>query len=200
MFLSNPTADDAVQALFREAESEDGYVMNFLRLWAWRPDVHVAFNETRQLLASTTLLSEREVAILNSTTASRSGDAYCSISWGTKLAGLCDAAMAAALLRGDDTPAFTPRERALVAWASAVVENPNRTTREDVQVLRVAGLSDREIFEATLFVTFRLAFMTVNDALGAQPDRQLAQAAPTVVLESVTFGRTVHDRSIESQP
>jgi alkylhydroperoxidase family enzyme len=181
MFLSNPTADDAVQALFREAESEDGYVMNFLRLWAWRPDVHVAFNETRQLLASTTLLSEREVAILNSTTASRSGDAYCSISWGTKLAGLCDAAMAAALLRGDDTPAFTPRERALVAWASAVVENP-------------------DIFEATLFVAFRLAFMTVNDALGAQPDRQLAQAAPTVVLESVTFGRTVHDRSIESQP
>jgi uncharacterized peroxidase-related enzyme len=196
MFLSDPPADDAVRALFSEAQSEDGYVQNFVRLWGWRPDVHAAFTEVRKLLVTTALLSPREIAILNATTASRLGDAYCSIAWGAKLADACDPATAAALLRGDDAPAFTRRERALVAWSSAVVEDPNGTTREDVEALKAAGFSEAEIFEATLFVAFRLAFSTVNDALGARPDRQLAQTAPPAVLASVTFGRAVDDDSI----
>jgi uncharacterized peroxidase-related enzyme len=193
MFLSDPPLDNDVRGLLSEAESEDGYVMNYVRLWAWRPDVHVAYSAARQLLASKALLSGREIAILNSTTASRLGDAYCSIAWGTKLANLSDAATAAALLRGDDAPAFTERERALQAWASAVVGDPNSTTREDIDTLRAAGLSEAEIFEATLFVAFRLAFSTVNDALGARPDRRLAQTAPAPILASVTVGRAVEE-------
>lgn len=200
MFLANPPADDAVRALFYEGESEDGYVMNFLRLWAWRPDVHVAFAGVKELLASKTQLSEREIAILNSTTASCVGDSYCSIAWGTKLADVCDDTTAAALLRGDDIPALSPRERALAVWARAVVEDPNATTRDDVEALRAVGLSDQEIFEATVVVAFRIAFTTVNDALGAQPDRQLAQTAPPAVLASVTFGRPVDDGANESGP
>lgn len=191
MFLSDAPADETVRALFAEGESEDGYVANYLRLWAWRPDVHIAFTKARELLGSTALLSEREIAILNSTTASRIGDAYCSIAWGTKLAGVTDTATAAALLRSDDTPALSARERTLVEWASKVVEDPNGTSREDIEALQAAGLSDPEIFEATLFVAFRLAFTTVNGALGTRPDRQLAKTAPSAVLESVTFGRAM---------
>jgi hypothetical protein len=74
-----------------------------------------------------------------------------------------------------------------------VVEDPNATTREDVEELKAAGLSEAEIFEATLFVAFRLAFSTVNDALGTRPDRRLAQSVPPAVLASVTFGRAVED-------
>ena len=54
------------------------------------------------------------------------------------------------------------------------VEGANRKLRE-------LGLGDREIFEATAFVAFRLAFSTINDALGAAPDKQLADTAPTQV-------------------
>ncbi len=189
MFLSNPPADDAVQSLLEKAKSDDGYVMNYVRLWAWRPDVHRAYSDTRQLLASTTRLSAREVAILNSTTASRLGDSGCSLAWGSKLAGLCDDATAAAMLRGDDTPGLTARERALGTWAAALIADPNNTTAADVEALRTAGLSEQEIFDATVLVAFRLAFCTVNDALGVPPDRRLAQDAPPAVLASVTFGR-----------
>lgn len=191
MFLSDPPNDDAVRALHDEARLEDGYVMNFIRLWAWRPDVFRAFRDARTLLAARTALSPREIAILNSTTASRLGDAYCSIAWGTKLASLSNAATAAALLRRDDTPELSLRECALVSWASAVVANPNHTTRADVETLRTAGFSEREIFDATLLVSFRLAFGTVNDALGAGPDRQLVDAAPPDILASVNYGRAV---------
>src|SRR5450755_4295432 len=191
MFLSNPAPDESVRSLLDAAKEEDGYVMNFVRLWAWRPDVHITFSEARKLLALKSGLSAREIAALNSTTASCAGDSGCSIAWGTKFADLCDASTAAALIRGDDAPALTVRERALRAWASALVEDPNATTREDIETLHAAGLSDQEIFDATVLIAFRLAFCTVNDALGVRPDRQLAQAAPAAILESVTFGRVV---------
>jgi hypothetical protein len=42
-----------------------------------------------------------------------------------------------------------------------------------------------------MLVAFRLAFTTVNDALGARPDRALAAEAPREIVESVTFGRPV---------
>jgi alkylhydroperoxidase family enzyme len=51
------------------------------------------------------------------------------------------------------------------------VRDPNATTKADIERLRELGLGDREIFEATVLVAFRLAFSTINDALGAAPDK-----------------------------
>jgi hypothetical protein len=39
-------------------------------------------------------------------------------------------------------------------------------------------------------VALRLAFSTINDALGAQPDAQLTQSLPPEVREAVTYGRS----------
>ncbi|WP_324275154.1 hypothetical protein [Blastococcus brunescens] len=41
----------------------------------------------------------------------------------------------------------------------------------------------------TLYASLRVAFSTVNDALGARPDQQLLQNAPSAVRAAVTFGR-----------
>jgi hypothetical protein len=38
-------------------------------------------------------------------------------------------------------------------------------------------------------VALRLAFSTINDALGTQPDAQLALSVPHQVREAVTYGR-----------
>jgi alkylhydroperoxidase family enzyme len=85
----------------------------------------------------------------------------------------------------------TARERALLRWARQLVRDPNGTTADDVESMRKAGLVESEIFEATVFIAFRLAFSTVNDALGAQPDSQLADAAPAEVWRAVTYGRPI---------
>jgi len=71
-------------------------------------------------------------------------------------------------------------------------ESGNRSLGS-VDALRAAGLSDRDIFEVTAFVALRLAFSTVNDALGAQPDPELVAAAPPEVREAVTYGRVPAD-------
>jgi alkylhydroperoxidase family enzyme len=83
-----------------------------------------------------------------------------------------------------------PAEEAMVTWARKVVRDPNATTADDVQALRDAGFTDSQIFAITTFVALRMAFSTVNDALGARPDRELVQLAPTRIVSSVTYGRT----------
>ena len=94
------------------------------------------------------------------------------------------------MLDGSDG-GLTEAEQAMAAWARKVVRDPNATTPADIQALHEAGLDDGQIFAVTAFIALRLAFSTVNDALGAQPDAQLAQSLPAAVREAVTYGRPV---------
>ncbi len=52
-------------------------------------------------------------------------------------------------------------------------------------------------FDSTLLIALRMAFPTVNGALGAHPDAKLAQATPPVIRATVGYGRPPSDtRSI----
>lgn len=188
-FLTEPPPIEEAARVYEEDRSDDGYVSNLTRLWAWRPDVLKAMVALRGGLMEASSLSGREWAVLVAATAAQRHDSYCSLAWGTKLAGLVDAETAADVIADRPTQNLSPRETTLAAWARKVVKDPNATTAADVEQLRDAGLDDREIFEATAFLAFRLAFSTVNDALGAAPDRQLADTAPDPVRAAVAWGR-----------
>jgi alkylhydroperoxidase family enzyme len=187
-FLTDPPESPEVLALYAEDMADDGYVAHITRAWAWRPDVHAGFIELRKSLLAATTLSSREVAIVVATTVSTRRDAYCSLAWGTNLAAASDDETAAAVLLGGEPP-LSMRESALLTWVRTVLADPNATTPADVQALRVAGLSDLEVFEATALIGFRLAFSTINDALGLPPDQQLVEQAPPAVRAAVSFGR-----------
>lgn len=189
MFLQTPPDSEGASRLYQKDIDSRGHVMNLNRAWAWRPDVTEAFLGLRTLLTSGSSLTQRELAVLVCSTASALGDSYCSLAWGKSLAAASDGPTAGAVLRDPDEADLAPRERALAHWARQVVSDPNGTRAQDVESLRAAGLSDKEIFEATVFVSFRLAFSSVNDALGVHPDWQVAQAAPQEVRDAVTYGR-----------
>ena len=189
MFLQAPADTSATARLYKNDEDQLGFVMNVSRAWAWRPDVYDAFAALRTLLTAHSSLSQRELAVMVCATAASLGDSYCALAWGKKLAAASDAATAAAVLQARESNRLSARDRALATWARKVTANPNATTVGDVEQLRAAGFSDHEIFEATSFVAFRLAFSTVNDALGVRPDWQVSAAAPPEVRSAVTFGR-----------
>jgi len=90
-----------------------------------------------------------------------------------------------------EEPGLTDQEQAMAAWARKVAKDPNATTPADIQALRDSGLDDGHIFAITAFVALRLAFSTINDALGAQPDAQLAESLPQQTRQAVTYGRPV---------
>ena len=107
-------------------------------------------------------------SVLVTATASTLGDSYCTLAWGKKLAGAAGPDVAAAVIRGGST-ASEPGQ-ALARWARLVATDPNAVDADDVEALREAGFDDQQIFALTTYVALRLAFSTVNDALGARPD------------------------------
>jgi SAM-dependent methyltransferase len=185
-----PKPSPEAQALYDDDLEELGFVMNVSKLWAHQPVELDALFDLMGKAIRPASLTFRQRGILVTACASALGDSYCSLAWGKKLATDAGADLAGSVLRGDDE-LLDESERALARWARQVARDPNRTTMSDVTVLRDAGFGDTEIFAITFFVALRLAFSTINDALGARPDRKLADITPDAVRDAVTFGRPV---------
>jgi SAM-dependent methyltransferase/alkylhydroperoxidase family enzyme len=191
-FLEMPGESDAARRIFDQDVEDHGFVMNVSRLWAYAPEVYEGLFDLFGVLTRLGSLSVRQRGILIAAAASTLGDAYCSLAWGSRLADASSASFAGNVLRGVDD-GLDDSERALAAWARQVVSDPNGATEGNVDALRGVGFSDAQIFAITAYVAGRLAFSTVNDALGAQPDRELAESVPPEIREAVQYGRTPPD-------
>ena len=189
-FLAVPPTTPQTRAMYDGDVETMGFVMNLSRLWAQLPEAQDQLSALLGTAARTAGLTFRQRGILVTACASTMGDAYCSLAWGNKLAREAGAQVAGGVLRGDDD-LLDDAERVLARRARRVARDPNATTPADVQELRDVGYDDQQIFAVTLFVALRLAFSTVNDALGALPDRALDAEAEAPVRDAVTFGRPV---------
>jgi uncharacterized peroxidase-related enzyme len=186
--VAEPSAD--AQRMYDGDVEDRGYVMNVSRLWAHQPAMQQALSDLMGQATTAGSLTFRQRGILVTACASALGDSYCSLAWGIRLAGEAGADVAADVVRGEDVH-LDPAEQALARWARQVARDPNATTAADVQALRDAGFDDAQIVAITAFVALRLAFSTVNDALGAEPDRRLAESAPAPLRAAVSFGRPI---------
>ena len=187
-FLGEPEMTPQIQAMYDDDLQSSGYVMNVSRLWAHQPEANDALFALIGQVGRTGGLSLRERGILVTACASTLGDSYCSLAWGNRLARASDGTTAAGVLTGDDD-ALDDRERALTRWARQVARDRNGTTATDVEALRDVGYDDGQVQAITTFVALRLAFSTVNDALGAVPDDELRASVDPQVNDVVTWGR-----------
>jgi alkylhydroperoxidase family enzyme len=193
-FLGVPEPTPQARRLFDDDVAELGYVMNASRLWAYQPDTFNGLFDLMRSVSSAHGLTLRQRGILVAACASTYGDSYCSLAWGCRLADATDGQTASAVLRGTDD-GLTTSERAMARWARKVARDPSQTSPADVQALQEAGYNDAEIFASTVFIALRLAFSTVNNALGARPDAAFRSTAPKAVLDAVTFGRPIDDQT-----
>ncbi len=192
MFVERPDPQQLTPAARRLHESDladRGYVMDLTWLWSHLPEGKQGLFDLLALIAGAGGLTERQRAILVTATASTLGDSYCAYGWGGKLAGEVGEAAAAGVLSGDDGALDAEADRALAGWARKVAGSPTSTTADDVQALRDAGFDDRTILAATAWGALRLAFSSVNAALGAQPDAGLVASTPPAVQGAITYGR-----------
>jgi SAM-dependent methyltransferase/alkylhydroperoxidase family enzyme len=189
-FLGAPAHTPESQRLFEDDLQGVGYVMNVSRLWAYSPSALDGLSSLMGQATETAGLTFRQRAVLVTAAASTLGDSYCSLAWGTKLAEAATPEVAAAVIRGQHTQ-LDVGEQALARWARRVVRDPNGIVASDVEDLREAGFDDEQIFAITTFVALRLAFSSVNDALGARPDHELGTSTAEAVRSAVSFGRGV---------
>lgn len=187
-FLAAPTHTPDSQRLFDHDVAGVGYATNLSRLWAYMPATLDGLSALMGQATQAGSLTLRQRALLVTVAAATLGDSYCSLTWGKKLAAELGSEDAVAVIRGADE-GLDAQERALAQWARAVATDPNAIQARDVQGLRDAGFEEAQIFAITTFVALRLAFSTINDALGAAPDSQLRTSTPEPILSAVTFGR-----------
>ena len=184
-----PTMDSPeAQRLIHDDLERGGYVTNLSRLWAFMPATLEGLSDLMGQATEAGSLTLRQRAVLVTAAASARGDSYCSLAWGKKLAAEVGSDVAASVIRGADE-GLDPSEQVLAQWARRVATDPNTIDADDLQALRDGGFNDTQIFAITTFVALRLAFSTVNDALGARPDGALATSTPDAVRSAVTFGR-----------
>jgi alkylhydroperoxidase family enzyme len=188
MYLSEPASSPAAEAMYAADRTAMGYVMTGSRLWAHAPELHDRLFELLTRAAELAGLSVRERGILITAGASTLGDSYCSMAWGYKLASVAGADLAAEVLRGGND-GLDVREQALARWARRLADDPNGSAAADVEVLRSAGYDDEQILALTTYVGLRIAFSTVNDALGVQPEPELVDLDTEAVRAAVTYGR-----------
>ena len=193
-FLQEAPTTPESEALCTEDVDDLGFVMNVTRLWSWQP---ATVEEFFALMGRATKerLSFRERGLIVLATASSIDDSYCSTAWAHKLTPTIGADVAAAVLHGDDS-ALTPIEQAMTSWTRRVMRSATTTTSEDIDDLRQAGIEDDKIFAMTLYAAMRMAFSTINNALGAHPDRQFSSTAAPQVLAAINYGRSMGNEPI----
>lgn len=189
MFINEPPASPGRDALYQEDIDEDGFVWNNTRAWAWNPEAYRQFVELTGKVSEAAGLSFRDQGFLVSATASTISNSGCSLAWGNRLSTATSATTAVSVLSGSATDDMTERDRALTHWARKVADEPHAATQADVEQLRSAGLSDAEIFNTTFYVAMRVAFSTINDAMGAPLNSELLEDYDPGVVAAVDFGR-----------
>ena len=102
-FLAPPPSSPEAQALFDEDVAQSDYVWNVSQLWAYQADTMARLFELMSQAFTPSGLDFRQRGILVTAAASTLGDSYCSLSWGGKLSGASDPALAAGFLNGTDS-------------------------------------------------------------------------------------------------
>jgi len=194
-FLREAPTTPESEALCSEDVDDLGFVMNVTRLWSWQPTTVQKFFDLMSR-ATKDRLTFRERGLIVLATASSIDDSYCSTAWAQKLTPTIGADVAAAVLQRDDS-ALTPIEQAMTSWIRRVMRSATTTTSDDIDDLRQAGIDDDKIFALTFYAAMRMAFSTLNNALGAHPDAQFQTSSAPQVLAAIDYGRPMGSEPIE---
>ena len=181
-FLGEAPASEAADRLAAEDLADLGFVANVTKLWQHDPALLEKLFGLIVPAASAAGLSVAERGVATVVGTMLAGDTYCPLAWGDKVAGAASPEVAASVLRGSDD-LLDARSRVLAAWTRKLVVAPSSAMPSDVAALRAAGFSDAQILRLTLFVAMRVAFSTVNCALGAMPEQAYVDHVDAVVRE-----------------
>ena len=187
--IDEEAADGEVAVIYGRDVERVGYLPNYTRIFSLHPG---AYDAWRHLVASIAKpMDERryELATVGAATSLRSS--YCSLAHGkiledkffepTEVRQIVDDPSQSVL---DDTDAL------IVDLAAKVAGDATTVTEVDIERLRSAGLSDRDIFDVILAAAARSFFSKVLDATGTLADSVYLELEPEL-RQALTVGRPI---------
>jgi len=144
-------AEGELAALYKRFGNPDGSVDNVLKVHSLNPaslDAHCALYV--QSMHKPSPLSRAEREMIGVTVSRLNGCTYCKVHHAAGLERLLPDSRKhiAEQLKEADTSSLTPRERALVDYGSKLTTSPSSITQTDIDAMRSADITDREILDA----------------------------------------------------
>jgi uncharacterized peroxidase-related enzyme len=182
-------ASEPVTEMFDQDRATWGFIPNFTRTFALRPNVYAAWRHLNGAIKSSMDPRRYELATVAAAAALRSS--YCTLAHGRVLVEKFLPAEGVVQLLADRAVApLDATERAVIHLAEQVALHADQVTQDDVDELRVLGLTDEEIFDVILAAAARSFFAKALDATGTAPDAAFRQLEPDLV-EALTVGRPI---------
>ncbi|MBX3091313.1 MAG: carboxymuconolactone decarboxylase family protein [Cryobacterium sp.] len=188
-YLTGPDVISMRRPNVYEAIARVGYVPNYAKAFAGRPDVYSAWRGLNGAIKSNMPPRTYELATLAAATRLRSS--YCALAHGEILANdIMGVPAVEAIMRdpmGGDVPDL---DREIMALADRVAQAPSEISEADLQPLRELGLADADIFDVILAAAARCFFSSVLEASGTEPDAEFSSLDPAL-RKALTVGRQI---------
>ncbi len=174
-YLSTP----GESPLYEAERSARGYVPNYLRVLALRPEVYHAWLRLGEAVRAG--MDPRRYELVTLTAARRLGSTYCGLAHAAALLErFYDDVALRAIMADHHDAGLAPVDVAAMDFADRVAADPAGVTEGDIAVLRGHGLADADIFQIVLAVCLRRFFSGVLSAVGAVPDPVFRELPPGV--------------------
>jgi uncharacterized peroxidase-related enzyme len=187
--ISDEAASGVAAELFQTDRARLGYVSNYTRVFARRPEVFAAWRQLVGAVAEN--MDDRRYELATIAAARRLRSSYCTLAHGKVLA---DRFLAPAALRDivvDHHAAdLDELDVAIMDLAEKVVQDATAVIPADIERLRELGLADDEILDVVLAAAARCFFAKTLDALCVQPDAAFASLEPEL-RDALTVGRPI---------
>lgn len=179
--IHEPQAQGQLADLYARFANPDGSVDNVLKLHALNPEsLEAHCNLYKQACHRPSPVSRIEREIIACVVSRINGCAYCLGHHSRGLRRLLPddrKALADQLIAGDHTE-LTAREHALANYADKLTRAPASVSAADIDTLRAAGLSDREILDAAQVIGYFAYANRIVLGLGACPEEEQNEPRP----------------------
>jgi uncharacterized peroxidase-related enzyme len=181
--------EDDLPEICAADRAQAGYLPNYSRVWAHRPEAYAAWKQLAGAIKSSTDKRRYELATLAA--ARRLRSSYCALAHGKVLADrFHDATDVAAFASDHRTAGLNEVDVAVMDFAEKVADDATAVTRADIDRLRQVGLSDVDAVDIALTAAARCFFSKTLDALGVEPDSAYRDLDPAL-RDALTVGRPI---------
>ena len=187
--VSDEDASSDAAELFEADRARFGYVPNFTRLFALRPDVYRAWRQLVEAVAGSMDHRRYELATLSAATRLRS--TYCALAHGTVLAErYFEPSSVRDLVAERRAAPIDEVDAAVMDLAEKVVDDATSVLPADIERLRELGLTEAEILDVVLAPAVRCFFSKTLDALCVEADARFRSLEPRL-RDALTVGRPI---------
>lgn len=187
--VGEASAEGELASIYERDIERVGYLPNYSRLFSLHPEAYQAWRGLIGAIARP--MDERRYELATVGAASSLRSTYCSLAHGKILA---DKFLGPERVRdivvSPETSALDEVDTLIYGLAAKVADDATTVSEHDIERLRAAGVSDREIFDVVLAAAARSFFSKVLDATGTLADRAFNDLDPEL-REVLTVGRPI---------